>query len=365
MTCAFLIVVPGPSELLAFAGVALTEFSLLVTAAGGIGIAMAGRVGARVLARVMAALSAGALVVSLVPLVDGLRTAAERRVTMSPLRYLPRLGLGAPSHTVTYVAADRSSDPRRLDVWLPAGSMDVPGRESPAVVLVHGGGWDQGSRGGGHVPSWLARHEYVVFDIDYRLATPSTPTWQHATGDVKCAIGWVKAHATRYGVDPDRIGLLGSSAGGHLALLAAYATDEPRLPASCRAGDAAVQAVAALYPVTDLTAFYRTEKQWWNRSPDTSALVEALVGGTPAAVPDRFRIASPINHADRGDPPTLLATAPATRWSRSASRSGWRGGCGTWTCRTASSGFAAPATATTCSAEAGTPRPPWRHSTTF
>lgn len=308
LACGLLLVVPAPTELLSYAGVALTELSLVVTAAGGIGLgmaALAGRAGSRIVARVTAVVCAGALVVSLVPLGDGLRTAADEDVALSPVRYLPRAATGSPSATVTYVAADESSGGRRLDVWRPPER--APERRDPAIVLVHGGGWDQGSRGGGSLPGVLASRGYVVFDIDYRLATPTSPSWRQATGDVRCAVGWVTAHAARYGVDPERIGLLGFSAGGHLALLAAYATDEPRLPASCAAGDGTVRAVAALYPVTDLAALYRTRAQGGSRSPDVPALVRRFVGGTPTTVPDRYRIASPITHVGPGVPPTFLA----------------------------------------------------------
>lgn len=303
-------VAPAPSRMLSFAGVVLTEFSLVVTAAAGVGLglaALARYAGARVTTRVAAAVSLGALVASLVPLRDGLLTASEQGVKVSLARYLPRPPAGAPSQTVTYLGAEGSSVGRRLDVWRVPEAAGAHGRGQPAVVVVHGGGWDQGSRGGGLLPGWLAGRGYVVFDIDYRLTTPTSPTWQDATGDVRCAVGWVEDHAARYGVDPDRIGLLGSSAGGHLALLAAYATAEPRLPASCRASDSAVRAVAALYPVTDLTAFHRTPTRWWNRSPDIPALVTRFVGGTPTTVPDRYRLASPITHADHGVPPTYLA----------------------------------------------------------
>jgi acetyl esterase/lipase len=305
-----LIAVPGPSELLSFAGVALTELSLVVTAAGGVGLgmaALAGHAGARGIAWVTAAVSAGAMVVSLVPVQDGLRTASEESVRVSLARYLPRPGAGALSQTDTYVGADGSRDARRLDVWWVPETAIARGLEHPAVVLVHGGGWDQGSRGGGLLPGWLASRGYVVFDIDYRLATPTSPSWQHATADVKCAVGWVKAHAARYGVDPERVGLLGSSAGGHLALLAAFSTSEPLLPASCQAGDGAVRAVAALYPVTDLAALYRTPTRWWNQSLQLPALVARLVGGTPTTVPDRYRIASPVTHVGPRASATYLA----------------------------------------------------------
>jgi len=305
-----LIVAPAPTETLLFAGVLLTECSLVVTAAGGVGLAaaaLAGHAGARRIAWFTAAVSVGALVVSLIPVRDGLRTASAQGATVALERYLPRPPAGAPSQTVTYVGPQGSPVSRRLDVWPVPGGAGARGRGHPAVVLVHGGGWDQGSRGGSLLPAWLAGRGYVVFDIDYRLATPTGPSWQQATGDVKCAVGWVNDHAARFGVDPERIGLLGSSAGGHLALLAAYSTSEPALPASCRARDAEVRAVAALYPVSDLAALHRTPTRWWNRSPDIRALVARFVGGTPTTTPDRYRIASPITHADHRVPPTYLA----------------------------------------------------------
>ena len=214
-----LIVAPGPSQPLYFAGVVRTECSLVVTAAGGVGLgfaALAGHAGARRIAWFTAAVSVGALVVSLVPVRDGLQTASAQGVTVSLAHYLPRPSAGPPSQTVTYLGAGASSV-RRLDMWLVPEGAGVRGRRHPAVVLVHGGGWDQGSRGGSLLPGWLAGRGYVVFDIDYRLATPTSPSWQQATGDVKCAVGWVNDHAARFGVDPERIALLGSSAGGHLA----------------------------------------------------------------------------------------------------------------------------------------------------
>ena len=304
-----LIVVPDPNPTLYIVGVAFTEFSLVLTTAAVLGLgfaALTASIGARVIAGLTAAASVAALVVSLIPVRDGLQTAAEQGVTLSLARYLPRPPSGAPAHTRTYLGAHGSSLDRRLEVWGVDGSSSV-GRANPAVVLVHGGGWDRGSRGGSSFAGWLADRGYVVFDIDYQLATPSRPSWQQATGEVKCAVGWVKHHAARFGVDPDRIGLLGSSAGGHLALLAAYSTSESRLAASCHRGDAEVRAVAALYPVSDLRAFYATPTRWSVWSSDIRGLAARFVGGTPSTVPDRYRIASPLTHVGHGAPPTYLA----------------------------------------------------------
>jgi acetyl esterase len=306
---ALLIVVPDPNPTLYIVGVLFTEFSLVLTMAAGLGLgfaALAASAGARVIAGLTAIACLAAMGVSLIPIRDGLRTAAEQGLTLSPARYLPRPPTAAPRHPVTYIGADGAGVHRRLDVWQVDASSGPPGGRSPAVVLVHGGGWDRGSRGGSVLAGWLADRGYVVFDIDYRLATPRRPSWQHATGDVKCAVGWVDAHATRLGVDPERIGLLGSSAGGHLALLAAYSNSEPRLPAGCHP-DGEVRAVAALYPVTDLTAFYGTPTRWLDWSRDIRGQATRLVGGTPATVPNRYRIASPLTHVDDGVPPTYLA----------------------------------------------------------
>jgi hypothetical protein len=139
-----LIVAPGPSQPLYFAGMVLTECSLVVTAAGGVGLgvaALAGHAGARRIASFTAAVSVGALVVSLVPVRDGLQTASAQGVTLSLAHYAPRPPAGAPSQTLTYLGADASSV-RRLDLWHVPEGAGARGRRHPAVVLVHGGGWD-------------------------------------------------------------------------------------------------------------------------------------------------------------------------------------------------------------------------------
>jgi acetyl esterase/lipase len=167
------------------------------------------------------------------------------------------------------------------------------------VVVVHGGGWRSGNRG--EFPewnAWLAQKGYLVFDIDYRL---SASNWQEAPADVACAVGWVKENANRYGVDPGRVALMGRSAGGHLALLAAY-TRGPAAPTpGCEAPnarDTGVAAVAAFYPPTDLA---RLSRQGYLGG------IDRFLGGAPGAVPGRYRLLSPVSRVDPGDPPTFLA----------------------------------------------------------
>ena len=186
------------------------------------------------------------------------------------------LGAGAPRDDGVVYARGQ-----RLDVYLPTTPAPPGGRG--AVVLVHGGGWRSGSR------AWwaaqgrrLAARGWVAFSVDYRLAP--THRFPAAIDDVRAAIRWVRTHADDYGVDPDRIALLGGSAGGNLALLAAT-TGSP------------VVGAAAWSPPTDLRTL---------RSGRIGRLVDGYLG---CRCPDRARAASPAAHLDRRDPPLLVANA--------------------------------------------------------
>ena len=238
-------------------------YSLLLAAFAVLGIALAAlarRAGLRRISVVAAVLGVVTVVVSLVPVVQGWRTASQEGVALSLSEYLSFPSVGSPE-TVTYARPE--GEELQLDVRRPPDQGDTAGpARRPAVVTVHGGGGMLGGRGEDVLWSeWLAEQGYVVFSIDYRLGLP--PRWQDATGDVKCAVGWVKENAGRYGVDPDRIALMGRSAGGFFALLAAYTEGDPRLPPSCGVRDTGVEAVAAFYAPTDFTGLDETPVPWW------------------------------------------------------------------------------------------------------
>ena len=300
-----------------FVAMIFKETSLLLCAFALLGLfpaTAAYGLGSRRGAPVAAALCLATIAVSLAPTAEARRAAASEDVSLSLAEYfaVPPSRPAAPSETATY--ARSGGEELKLDFWAPSGGPDGgpdggagtvasadagSERGRPAVVVVHGGGWRSGSRG--EFPdwnAWLAEKGYAVFDIDYRLSPP--PNWREAPGDVRCAVAWVKENAERYGVDPDRVALMGRSAGGHLALLAAYEEGSPALPAGCgaRGGpDTGVAAVAAFYPPTDLDRL---------SSLGYLAGIDRFLGGPRGAVPGRYHAFSPVSLVDAGDPPTFL-----------------------------------------------------------
>jgi acetyl esterase/lipase len=168
----------------------------------------------------------------------------------------------------------------------------------PAVVLIHGGGWEGGCKGGFQATSLaLAERGYVALTIDYRLAPRHKFPAQ--LDDCRTAVRWLRAHAERYQVDPDRVGVFGASAGGHLALLLALAEpkggshDQGEYPEqSCK-----VQAVVNLMGPTDLS------RPGWPEY--TEGLLTGLVGGSRDKIPAAYVSASPLNYVRPGLPPVL------------------------------------------------------------
>jgi acetyl esterase len=317
LLCSLQIVLPHRTFTLWLFTVLAKESSLLVTALACLGVILAALVrflGAHKRAAVAATLSTVAVALSLMPVAQAWRTASAEGVSLSLSKHFADLSFPADRSPETIMYAHPEGEQLKLDVWRPSGGGDgvVGPRGRPAVVMVHGGGWGSGSRS--KTPRWemwLAEKGYVVFDIDYRLAPP--PRWQDAPGDVKCAVGWVKRNADRYSVDPDRIALVGYSAGGHLALLSAYSEGNSLLPPSCDVEDTGVSAVAAFYPPTDLTHLYGMDWPW--SSPNVVGLgsTRRFLGGTPSTLPDRYRISSPVNHVNPDDPPTFLVHGGADR----------------------------------------------------
>lgn len=203
------------------------------------------------------------------------------------------------------------------DLWRP-GDGDVSGL---AIIYFHGSAWHVFDKDFGTRPFFrhLVAQGHTVMDVAYRLC-PEVDI-HGMMGDVKRAIAWMKAHASRYGVDPSKIVLGGGSAGAHLALLAAYAPQHPELtPADIEDADLSACGVFSYYGPTDLMACYEHEDQQrladlpsvpigdpdYTPKGDDVGRIDTLLGGHPQDVPHMYELASPISHVHPGCPPTLL-----------------------------------------------------------
>jgi acetyl esterase/lipase len=300
--CAALIVVPAPVKALAFFAIVVDEKAFLLVLAALVGAGLARVAGSPRWTILQGLLALATIVVAALPPTQAIRLAVQRHVALDLPRYLSAsIDTGAPHPSQTVVYATVEGRPLSLDVYKPAAAS---GRV-PAVIILHGGGWSGGDKGEAPLASaWLAAHGHAVFDVEYR--TTPQPNWKTAIGDVKCAIGWVKRDAAKAGVDvdPARVALLGRSAGGHLALLAAYAPADPALPPSCEAGDTSVAAVISFYGPTDLAWGYAHPAN--PRVFDTPSRLTSYIGGTPASEPERYRLMSPVTRVAAGAPRTLL-----------------------------------------------------------
>ena len=165
-----------------------------------------------------------------------------------------------------------------------------PERPMPAVIWIHGGGWANGTYKL-NPASWLAHHGYFTASIEYRLSGEAK--WPAQLEDCRTADRWLREHASEYGINPGAIGVMGASAGGHLAECLGTMEQAARNPK--RGPSIRVQAVVSNYGVPDLAA-----------DGPLVNLREQLVGCTLRENPRAFKDASPINFVQAGDPPVLL-----------------------------------------------------------
>ena len=161
---------------------------------------------------------------------------------------LPAPPRGVCQRNVVYGVNPETGQDLLADLWLPPADQ---ARSGLGVIYVHGGAWRLGTKDMGTRPFFrrLAGQGHVVMDIDYTLA-PATDV-PGMVGDVKRALIWLKQNAAAYGVNPERIVLIGGSAGGHLALLAAYTPNDAALQPDGSTVDTSVRAVVSFYGPTD------------------------------------------------------------------------------------------------------------------
>jgi acetyl esterase/lipase len=180
----------------------------------------------------------------------------------------------------------------KMDTAFPKQS---DGELLPTVVYIHGGGWEGGSKEGGarHMLA-LAVGGYFAVSIDYRLSGQAK--YPAAVHDCKAAIRFLRANAERLGIDPNRIGVWGHSAGGHLASLLGTSGNSDVLEGKVGTvgPSSAVQCVINLSGPVDLNFDVPT------------GVIEKWLGGPPAERPQVTREASPLTYVDASDPAVLI-----------------------------------------------------------
>lgn len=192
----------------------------------------------------------------------------------------------------------------KLDLAQPDGEGPFP-----AIVFIHGGGWFQGNRQVyQHQIVEAAKRGYVAATISYRLmqfdeaqkeTTTAEPIFPAQIHDSKAAVRWLRANAEKYQVDPERIGVTGASAGGHLSLLVGLTDPAAGLEGEGGHPDQSsrVQAVVNVFGPTDMAECFRTSSVAW--------IFRLVMGGTPEQAAERYAAASPVTYVSRDDPPVL------------------------------------------------------------
>jgi acetyl esterase/lipase len=227
--------------------------------------------------------------------------------------------------------------PLLADLWQPPAGASPSGL---GLVYAHGSGWRVGDKDMLTRPFFrrLACQGHVVLDVAYTLwPEADIPTM---VSEVNQAVAWLRDNGAAYGVNPERIVLMGGSAGGQLALTAAYAPGHPAFRTLDGQPSRPVHAVIAFYPAVDFVEIYTQTRETIDAAGgpvddaalrmmgrlfmlqdlahggksrlktgeqvDMNNLIACMLGGEPDEVPDTYRLLSPICHVGPHCPPTLL-----------------------------------------------------------
>ena len=198
---------------------------------------------------------------------------------------------------ITYLPEGRKE---KADLYLPTDD----GRKHPGVLIIHGGGWTSGIKDAAreiNIGTTLAAHGYVCMSIDYLLDDPASPTlcWPQNLHDCKTAVRWLRANAERLHLDSAHIGVIGGSAGGHLASMVGITGPESGLdPVGPYAGQSCrVNCVVEMYSPVDI-----------ENLKDLPALRKSR-----AEAPEIYRQFSILTHLDKSDPPFLILHGTADK----------------------------------------------------
>ncbi|MBI5381649.1 MAG: alpha/beta hydrolase [Opitutae bacterium] len=199
------------------------------------------------------------------------------------------------------VYAEPAGHPQKLDLFVPKSGAGP----FPLIVWIHGGGWQNGSKANPGGALRLSGGDYAVASIDYRLT--HVAIFPAQIEDCKAAIRWLRTHAAQYRLDPERIGVWGSSAGGHLVALLGVTGETKEFDVGAHLDVySRVQAVCDYYGPADLTRFGGGEYMSRPDSPEAK-----LLGGQPQENLEKAKRASPIAYVASTAAPMLIVHGTA------------------------------------------------------
>lgn len=197
--------------------------------------------------------------------------------------------------------AETDNPRQKLDLFLPkTRKSDKP---LPVIVFIHGGGWRGGDKSGGigHVGRFVESGEYAGASIGYRLTNEAQ--WPAQIHDCKAAIRWIKAHAKEYNLDATKIGVWGTSAGGHLVSFLGTSGDVKELEGTLGKHldqNSTVTCVMNFFGPENFLSMVR-QPSTMDRTQGKEYPEALLLGGPVQEKEDAAKEASPVTHVSKGD----------------------------------------------------------------
>lgn len=231
-------------------------------------------------------------------------------MTLFPTTLFGQNGSDQPSYQLhkDIEYARFGDDPLLLDVYVPKPADKEQSVESyPCIVWIHGGAWRAGTKANPRI-RWLTGHGYVVASIEYRLSQQALfPAQIH---DCKGAVRWLRAHSDQFQINPQRIGVAGSSAGGHLVALLGTSGGVEALEGTTGGNadqSSRVQAVLDQFGPTDFTLMNAHALPGSRIDHDAPNSPESrLIGGPVQENKEKAATANPITYVTADDPPLLI-----------------------------------------------------------
>ncbi|MET3538549.1 alpha/beta hydrolase [Chryseobacterium limigenitum] len=205
-----------------------------------------------------------------------------------------------PTETYSYLTI--YNEVQHIDVFRPQTKSAVP---VIPVILVHGGAFIEGNRTQvGSAANWFKDHGYMVFSIDYPLGKEDRHNWESAANSVVTSMGFIVKNSKKFNVNPNKIVLVGGSAGAALVMQAdlglrkgfakSYDSPQPPVPAG----------VIAIYPPVSLSELWQKIDE--KKNIDLKYAARKYLGGSPAEVPERYARLNLINQLSKGISPTFI-----------------------------------------------------------